>query len=48
MKNHIHLLQLDLLFSDYKFALLCFISAFIVTLIAIPPIISLVKRYRLV
>ena len=47
MRNHIHLLQLDLLFSDYKFALLCFISAFIVTLVAIPPIISLVKKYRL-
>ena len=47
MKNYIHLLQLDLYFSDYKFALLCFISAFIVTLISIPPIISLVKKYRL-
>ena len=47
MKNHIHLLQLDLLFSDYKFALLCFISAFIVTLLVIPPIISLVNKYRL-
>lgn len=47
MKSHIHLLQLDLFFSDYKFALLCFISAFIVTLLAIPPIISLVKKYQL-
>jgi UDP-N-acetylmuramyl pentapeptide phosphotransferase/UDP-N-acetylglucosamine-1-phosphate transferase len=47
MKNYIHLLQLNLYFSDYKFALLCFISAFIVTLIAIPPIISLVKKYQL-
>jgi len=47
MKNHIHLLQIHLYFSDYKFALLCFISAFIVTLIAIPPIISLIKKYRL-
>lgn len=47
MKIHIHLLQLNLYFSDYKFAMLCFISAFIVTLIAIPPIISLVKKYRL-
>ena len=42
-----HLLQLSLNFADYKFALLCFISAFIVTLIAIPPIISLVNKYRL-
>lgn len=47
MKSHLHLLQLNLYFSDYKFALLCFISAFIVTLVAIPPIISLVKKYRL-
>lgn len=47
MKSQIHLLQLDLFFSDYKFALLCFISAFIVTLLAIPPIISLVKKYQL-
>lgn len=41
------LLQLDLYIRDYKFALLCFITAFVVTLIAIPPIISLIKRYRL-
>ncbi len=47
MKSHIHLLQLDLLFSDYKFALLCFITAFVVTLITIPPIISLIRKYRL-
>jgi len=47
MKSHIHLLQLNLYFADYKFALLCFISAFIVTLIAIPPIISMVKKYHL-
>ncbi len=47
MKLHIHLLQLNLSFTDYKFALLCFISAFIITLITIPPIISLVKKYSL-
>lgn len=47
MNNHIHLLQLDLYFHGYKFALLCFITAFVVTLITIPPIISLVKKYRL-
>ncbi len=45
--SHLHLLQLDLYFSNYKFALLCFITAFVVTLITIPPIISLVKKYRL-
>ena len=47
MKSHIHLLQIDLYFPDYRFALLCFISAFVVTLIAIPPIIGLIKKYRL-
>jgi UDP-GlcNAc:undecaprenyl-phosphate/decaprenyl-phosphate GlcNAc-1-phosphate transferase len=47
MNNHPHLLQLDLYFHDYKFALLCFITAFVVTLIAIPPIIHLIKKYRL-
>ena len=47
MNHHLHLLQLDLYLHDYKFALLCFITAFVVTLITIPPIISLVKKYRL-
>ncbi len=47
MKSHIHLLQLDLYFHDYKFALLCFITAFVITLLAIPPIISLIKKYKL-
>jgi len=47
MRSHIHLLQLDLHFHDYKFALLCSISAFVVTLIAIPPIISLIKKFNL-
>src|SRR5688500_17612310 len=47
MKNQIHLLQLDLLFDLYRFALLSFITAFVVTLIMIPPIISLVKKHRL-
>jgi len=47
MKSHFHLLQLDLYFHDYKFALLCFISAFVITLISIPPIISLINRFSL-
>lgn len=47
MKSHLHLLQLDLYFQDYKLALLCFISAFVVTLISIPPIIALINRFRL-
>lgn len=44
-----HLLQIDLYsyVSGYKFALLCFLTAFIVTLITIPPIISLINKYKL-
>ncbi|MGB3007924.1 MAG: MraY family glycosyltransferase [Chitinophagaceae bacterium] len=47
MKNHLHLLQIDLYFPDYKYALLCFFTAFAVTLISIPPIISIIKKYKL-
>lgn len=47
MKSHLHLLQIDLYFQDYKLALLCFISAFVVTLISIPPIIALINRFSL-
>ena len=47
MKSHLHLLQLDLYFRDYRFALLSFITAFVITLITIPPIISLIKKYHL-
>ena len=42
----LHLLQIEL-FADYRYALLSFFSAFVVTLITIPPIISLIKKYRL-
>jgi UDP-GlcNAc:undecaprenyl-phosphate GlcNAc-1-phosphate transferase len=47
MRSHIHLLQISLYFHDYKFALLCFVTAFIVTLLTIPPIVSLINRYKL-
>ena len=47
MKSHIPLLQIQLHFLDYKFALLCLVTAFVVTLLAIPPIINLIKRYKL-
>ena len=47
MKSHYYFLQLDLYFGNYKFALLCFITAFVVTLITIPPIISLIKKHNL-
>jgi UDP-N-acetylmuramyl pentapeptide phosphotransferase/UDP-N-acetylglucosamine-1-phosphate transferase len=47
MNNHIQLLQINFDLLNYKSALLCFISAFVVTLIVIPPIISFVRKYRL-
>ncbi len=47
MRSHIHLLQITLNFQNYKFALLCFVTAFIVTLLTIPPLVSLIKRYKL-
>lgn len=47
MKSLHHLLQIHLQFHDYKYALLCFVTAFVVTLMAIPPIITLVNRYKL-
>lgn len=47
MKNHIVLLQIDLFFNDYKLALLCFLTAFAISLVTIPPIIHFVTRYKL-
>jgi UDP-N-acetylmuramyl pentapeptide phosphotransferase/UDP-N-acetylglucosamine-1-phosphate transferase len=47
MKSHFYLLQIDLRFHDYKFALLCFVTAFIVTMISIPVIIKLSRKYKL-
>jgi len=47
MKSLIPLLQIELNFSDYKFGLLCFISAFVIAMVCIPPIITLVNKYRL-
>jgi undecaprenyl-phosphate alpha-N-acetylglucosaminyl 1-phosphatetransferase len=47
MRSHFHLLQITLPFHDYKFALLCFVTAFIVTMISIPVIIKLAGKYKL-
>lgn len=44
---HIHLLQSQLLLHDYKFASLCLLTAFIVTMLCIPQIIKIVNRYQL-
>lgn len=47
MRIHSYLLQASLQLNDYKFALLCLISAFVVTLLTIPIIIHLLNRYKL-
>lgn len=47
MKNLAHLLQIQLHLLEYKFPILCFITAFVVTLLAIPPIINLIRKYKL-
>lgn len=47
MNNHIYLLQANLNFSDFKFGILCYLMAFVLTLIFIPPVIVMVKRFKL-
>lgn len=47
MKSHFYLLQLDISLPAFKFALLSLVSAFIITLITIPPIIALIRRFKL-
>lgn len=47
MKNLFHLLQINWTFPDYKFALLGFLTAFVVTLISIPPALTLFKKFRI-
>lgn len=47
MKIQFHLLQIELFFQTYQSALLCFITAFVVTLITIPPIIKLIRKFNL-
>ncbi|MBK6938163.1 MAG: undecaprenyl/decaprenyl-phosphate alpha-N-acetylglucosaminyl 1-phosphate transferase [Chitinophagaceae bacterium] len=47
MNDQIQLLQLNLHTSSYRFALLCFITAFIVTLLSIPPVIAFIRKFKL-
>lgn len=44
MSSLIHLLQIDLTFHNYKIPLLGFLTAFAITLIVIPPSLTLLKR----
>lgn len=47
MNNFSYLLQTNLNFSDFKFGALCYVTAFVLTLIFIPPVIVMVKRFKL-
>jgi UDP-GlcNAc:undecaprenyl-phosphate GlcNAc-1-phosphate transferase len=47
MNNHLHLLQASIDFSDFKFGVLCYVMAFVLTLIFIPPVIAMVNRFKL-
>jgi len=41
------LLQVDLRFSDYKFGILAFVTAFVVAMILMPPLIKTIHRFKL-
>ena len=47
MNNHLDLLQASINFSDFKFGLLTYVMAFVLTLIFIPPVIFMVNRFKL-
>ena len=47
MKAILPLLQIEIHFTDYKFPLICFITAFVAAMVSIPPVIVLVNKYRL-
>jgi UDP-N-acetylmuramyl pentapeptide phosphotransferase/UDP-N-acetylglucosamine-1-phosphate transferase len=47
MNNHIYLLQTDINFSDFKYGMLAYVTAFVLTLIFIPPVMLMVKRFKL-
>lgn len=41
------LLQIDLSFSSYKFGVLAFVTAFVVAMIVMPPLIKIIHRFKL-
>jgi len=47
MNNNFHLLQTSIDFSDFKYGILTYVMAFVLTLIFIPPVIFMVKRFKL-
>ena len=47
MNTHFHLLQASIDFSDFKYGILTYVMAFVLTLIFIPPVIFMVNRFKL-
>lgn len=47
MLNQFYFLQIQLQFDNFKLALLSLFSAFVVTLIIVPPLISMIHQYKL-
>lgn len=48
LKTNMHtLLQIDLSFSAYKFGILAFVTAFVVAMIVMPPLIRIIYRFKL-
>lgn len=47
MNYHNFLLQLDFYVANYRLAFLSFVTAFVIALISIPPLIAFIKRYHL-
>jgi UDP-GlcNAc:undecaprenyl-phosphate/decaprenyl-phosphate GlcNAc-1-phosphate transferase len=48
LKTSMHtLLQIDLSFSAYKFGILAFVTAFVVAMIVMPPLIRIIYRFKL-
>lgn len=47
MNDFFFLVQINMPAGSLRVLLLCFITAFIVTLISIPPVISIIRKYRL-
>lgn len=47
MKSHFFLLQINFALPAFQSVFLCFLTAFAIALISIPPVISLIRKYRL-
>ena len=40
-------LQIDLNFADFKFGMLAFVTAFVASMIVMPPLIKVILRFKL-